>query len=138
MVDYIVSSNHKGTIFYRTVSPDHFEGGEWYNGGTCARKAPVKEGEFELNWLDKILWDIEEEEFKNASGRAYEKGIDFRVFDVKLMSLLRPDGHPGPYRFYQPFGKDKNAKVISDCMHWCLPGPIDTWNDLLMEVTVNG
>ncbi|KAL8556589.1 hypothetical protein ACS0TY_004153 [Phlomoides rotata] len=138
VVDYIASSNHKGTIFYRTVSPDHFEGGEWYDGGKCTRKVPVKEGELEMNWLDKTLWDIEAEELKNASARAYEKGVDLRVFDVNMMSSLRADGHPGPYRFYQPFSKDKNAKVISDCMHWCLPGPVDAWNDVLMEIIVNG
>ncbi|KAL0329979.1 UNVERIFIED_CONTAM: protein trichome birefringence-like 23 [Sesamum radiatum] len=136
--DYIISSNHKGMIFYRTTTPDHFEGGEWFSGGTCKRKEPAKEGEFELNELNKILRDIELDEFEKASAKALEKRVNLKLLDVTRLSLLRPDGHPGPYRFFQPFAKDKNATMINDCLHWCLPGPIDTWNDLLMEMVVNG
>lgn len=138
VLHYIIASNHKGMIFYRTSTPDHFEGGEWFSGGTCKREAPVKEGEFELNVVDKILRDIELEEFEKISVKASESGVKLRLFDVNPMSLLRPDGHPGPYRFYQPFAKDKNAKIITDCLHWCLPGPIDSWNDVLMEMIVKG
>ncbi|KAG8375078.1 hypothetical protein BUALT_Bualt10G0062800 [Buddleja alternifolia] len=136
--NYIIDSNHKGMIFYRTSTPDHFEGGEWFSGGTCKRKVPAKEGEFELNQLDNILREIELEEFEKASAKAYENGVNLKLLDVNPLSLMRPDGHPGPYRFFQPFGKDKNASVISDCLHWCLPGPIDSWNDILVEMVVNG
>ncbi|KAK6137299.1 hypothetical protein DH2020_028952 [Rehmannia glutinosa] len=132
-LDYMIFSGGKWTS-----TPDHFEGGEWFNGGTCKRKLPAKEGEFELNELNRILRDIELEEFEKASIKASENGVNFRLLDVSPLSLLRPDGHPGPYRFFQPFAKDKNAKVISDCLHWCLPGPIDSWNDILMEMIVNG
>ncbi|XP_011101018.1 protein trichome birefringence-like 23 [Sesamum indicum] len=136
--DYIISSNHKGMIFYRTTTPDHFEGGEWFSGGACKRKEPAKEGEFELNELNKILRDIELDEFEKASAKASEKRVNLKLLDVTPLSLLRPDGHPGPYRFFQPFAKGKNATIINDCLHWCLPGPIDAWNDLLMEMVVNG
>lgn len=136
--NYITESNHKGMIFFRTITPEHFENGEWYSGGTCNRTEPVKEGEFPRNELNRILRDIELEEFRNASAKASQKGVNLKLFDVNPLSLLRPDGHPGPYRYFQPFAKDKNAKIIKDCLHWCLPGPIDTWNDLLMEMVVNG
>ena len=36
-LDFIVSSNHKGLIFYRTSMPDHFENGDWSSGGNCLR-----------------------------------------------------------------------------------------------------
>lgn len=135
--DYVISSKHKGIIFYRTSSPDHFEGGEWFSGGTCKRKEPVKEGGFKLNKPDKILRDVEIEVLREKLGKASENGVNLILFDVHHMSLLRADGHPGPYRFYQPFAKDKEAKVINDCLHWCLPGAIDTWNDVLMEMIMN-
>ncbi|XP_057802605.1 protein trichome birefringence-like 24 isoform X2 [Salvia miltiorrhiza] len=137
VLNYIIASNHKGMLFYRTSTPDHFEGGEWYEGGTCKREAPVQEGKVELTELDKILHDIEVEEFEKLSGKVSESGVNLRLFDVNPRSLLRPDGHPGPYRFYQPFAKDKEAKIISDCLHWCLPGPIDSWNHVLMEMVVS-
>ncbi|GFP86702.1 protein trichome birefringence-like 23 [Phtheirospermum japonicum] len=136
--DYIIESNrNKGMVFFRTSTPDHFEGGEWFSGGVCKRKLPAKEGEFEFNELDRVLRDVEVLEFEKASVRARENGVKFRLLDVSPLSLLRPDGHPGPYRFFQPFAKGKSAKFISDCLHWCLPGPIDSWNDILMEMVVN-
>ncbi|KAL0447784.1 UNVERIFIED_CONTAM: protein trichome birefringence-like 23 [Sesamum latifolium] len=135
--NYIIASKHKGMIFYRTSTPDHFENGEWFSGGVCERKVPAKEGEFKLNELNRILRTVELQEFEKASAKASENGVTLKLFDVNPLSLLRPDGHPGPYRFFQPFAKDKNAKVIIDCLHWCMPGPIDSWNDLLMEMIMN-
>lgn len=78
---------------------------------------------------------IELEEFAKAAALGSEKSSVLRLFDTTHLSLLRPDGHPGPYRRPHPFsGKDKNKKVQLDCLHWCLPGPIDAWNDLMMEM----
>ncbi|CAA0820459.1 Protein trichome birefringence-like 24 [Striga hermonthica] len=138
--DYIVRSNHKeGVVLYRTTTPDHYEGGEWYNGGTCNRTLPVKEGVFEVNGVYRILRDVEMEELGEARVRAKESGVNFGVMDVVPLALMRPDGHPGPYRFFQPFaGGGEEKKVISDCLHWCMPGPIDAWNDVLMEMLVRG
>lgn len=133
---FILESNHKGMIFYRTTTPDHFENGEWFSGGSCRRTAPVKEGKFKLNPLIKIIRDIELDEFEKAAAQASEKGLNLKLLDLMQLSLVRPDGHPGPYRHFYPFAKNKNAKVINDCLHWCLPGPIDTWNDLIMEMVM--
>lgn len=138
VLNYIVGSNHTGEVFYRTTSPDHFEGAEWFDGGVCERNEPAREGELVLSWLDRILRDIELEEFGRAYVLAREKGVRLRVLDVNPMSLLRPDGHPGAYRVSRSGGEDKDAKVVSDCLHWCLPGPIDSWNDVLMEMIVKG
>ncbi|KAL0324222.1 UNVERIFIED_CONTAM: protein trichome birefringence-like 23 [Sesamum calycinum] len=88
---------------------------------TCKRKK-AKEGEFELNELNKILRDIELDEFEKASAKALEKRVNLKLLDVTRLSLLRPDGHPGPYRFFQPFAKDKNATMINDCLHWVSAG----------------
>ncbi|KAK7251406.1 hypothetical protein RIF29_34568 [Crotalaria pallida] len=139
VLNFIASSNHKGLIFYRTFTPDHFENGEWSSGGTCKRTKPVKEGEIENKYLNKLLRDIELEEFRKAAAEASRNGVNLKLVDFVSLSLLRPDGHPGPYRAFQPFAnKDQNAKVQNDCLHWCLPGPIDSWNDILMEMVVNG
>ncbi|XP_019423687.1 PREDICTED: protein trichome birefringence-like 23 [Lupinus angustifolius] len=138
VLNYIVSSHHKGMIFYRTFTPDHFENGEWSNGGTCNRTKPVKEGEMEIKYLNKMLRDIELMEVENAVIEASRNGVNLKVVDFVPLSLLRPDGHPGPYREFHPFDKkDKNGNVQNDCLHWCLPGPIDSWNDILMEMVVN-
>ncbi|KAG6388237.1 hypothetical protein SASPL_153437 [Salvia splendens] len=139
VLDYIVESNHTGTVFYRTTSPSHFEGAEWFDGGVCERKGPVKEGEFGLSWLDKILRDIEIEEFGRAYVEAREKGVKLRVFDVNPMSLLWPDGHPGRLGFLdrRPVWVRMQRLLVIACIGAC-PGPIDSWNDVLMEMVVNG
>ncbi|CAL0313335.1 unnamed protein product [Lupinus luteus] len=139
VLNSIATSYHKGMIIFRTFTPDHFENGEWFSGGTCNRTAPVKEGEIEMKYLNTMLRDIELEEFGKAAAEASRNGVNLKLVDLALLSLLRPDGHPGPYREFHPFeNKDKNAKVQNDCLHWCLPGPIDSWNDILMEMVVNG
>jgi hypothetical protein len=45
----------------------------------------------------------------------------FRALDISRMSEFRADAHPST----------TGGKKHDDCMHWCLPGPTDTWNDLL-------
>lgn len=138
VMNFIATSGHKGSILFRTSTPDHFENGEWSDGGTCKRTSPAKEGEFQLKEIHRILRNIELEEFKNITEKASANGVNLKLLDVNPLSLLRPDGHPGPYREYNPFAGDKNAKVQNDCLHWCLPGPIDSWNDVIMEMLVNG
>ncbi|XP_052192162.1 protein trichome birefringence-like 23 isoform X2 [Diospyros lotus] len=136
--NFITSSKHKAYVFFRTATPDHFENGEWFSGGYCNRSAPFKEGEIDISSLDAAMRNIELEEFEKAASMAAEKGVSLKLLDTTRLSLLRPDGHPGVYRQFQPFAKDKNAKVQNDCLHWCLPGPIDSWNDLMMKMLSSG
>ncbi|XP_017236834.1 protein trichome birefringence-like 23 [Daucus carota subsp. sativus] len=136
--DYVIKSNHKGMIFYRNPTPDHFENGEWFSGGNCQRTKPAEEGEFQYNVLNKLLREVELDEFAKAEIRASKAGVKLKLLDVTPLSLLRPDGHPGPYRHFHPFAKDNKEKIVNDCLHWCLPGPIDAWNDVLMEMIVKG
>ncbi|XP_047328513.1 protein trichome birefringence-like 23 [Impatiens glandulifera] len=136
LFNFILESNHNGTIFYRTTTTDHFENGEWYNGGSCQRTEPVKEGELKITQLTEILRVVEIDEFEKAQRKGFEKGMKLRLLDVMSQSSLRPDGHPGLYRHAHPLSSN-NTKYY-DCLHWCLPGPIDSWNDLIMEMIVNG
>uniref|UniRef100_A0A0A9HQF3 Trichome birefringence-like C-terminal domain-containing protein n=1 Tax=Arundo donax TaxID=35708 RepID=A0A0A9HQF3_ARUDO len=32
-----------------------------------------------------------------------------------------------------PFAGGERERVPNDCVHWCLPGPIDTWNEILLQ-----
>lgn len=133
---FITSSEHKAYAIFRTCTPDHFENGEWNTGGYCNRTVPYKEGEVELIDVDLAMRKVEMEEFAKAASS--DKSSVLKLFDTTHLSLLRPDGHPGPYRRPHPFsGKDKNKKVQLDCLHWCLPGPIDVWNDLMMDMLLH-
>ncbi|KAL0426097.1 UNVERIFIED_CONTAM: protein trichome birefringence-like 26 [Sesamum radiatum] len=132
---FISETKHRPYIFFRTTTPDHFENGEWNTGGYCNRTRPFKAGEIGINVVDEIMRNVELEEFEWAAARGSGNGMSLKLFDTTMLSLLRPDGHPGVYRQFHPYdGKDKEAKIQNDCLHWCLPGPIDSWNDLMMEM----
>lgn len=62
------------------------------------------------------------------------KKMSFPVYllDVTSMSALRRDGHPSIYgRASDAQGRQDTAGRTSDCIHWCLPGVPDTWNEML-------
>ncbi|KAL1535966.1 PMR5 N terminal Domain [Salvia divinorum] len=133
---FISEAKHKPYILFRTITPDHFENGEWFSGGYCNRTEPFKVDEVEIRDLNEIMRSVELEEFQWASEIVSKNRVGgFELLDTTMLSLLRPDGHPGAYMTFQPYeGKDKHAKIQNDCLHWCLPGPIDSWNDLMMEM----
>lgn len=133
---FMTRSSHKPIVFYRTWTPDHFEYGEWSTGGICNRTLPYKKGEYEGKDVDHLMHEIELKEFRKVAAERMEDRIRLKLLNTYNLSLLRPDGHPGAYRNFHPFGEDKNTKVQNDCLHWCLPGPIDSWNELLMKMVV--
>ncbi|PKU75215.1 hypothetical protein MA16_Dca015737 [Dendrobium catenatum] len=130
---FFLSANHKPLVIYRTWSPSHFEYKEWSNGGSCNKTEPFKGGLIYEKDVDKMMRGIEIEEFKNA---IMKNATNLKLLDMYNLSAQRPDGHPGPFRKFHPFGKGRNVVVQNDCLHWCLPGPIDYWNDLLMEIVL--
>ncbi|CAF1907188.1 unnamed protein product [Brassica oleracea var. botrytis] len=70
------------------------------------------------------------EEVTAAKAAAMEADVRLEALDVMAISVLRPDGHPGPYipKMIVP------ERVHNDCLHWCLPGPVDTWNEIMIEM----
>ena len=61
-------------------------------------------------------------------------GLRFAALDVTTLANLRPDGHPGPYMHKDPFaGGGADGTVQNDCVHWCMPGPVDTFNEILLQ-----
>jgi hypothetical protein len=74
-----------------------------------------------------------EEEEKNGLAAAVVTTSRLKLVDITNLAQIRADGHPNAYRMYQPFAKENVGRIQNDCLHWCLPGPIDVWNDVLME-----
>lgn len=122
--------NYKGITLLRTFAPSHFEGGYWDKGGDCVRKMPFKRTEARLEGYNLEHYKIQVEEVKIAERSGRRRGLKFRLFDVTQAMLLRPDGHPSKYGHWP----QENVTLANDCVHWCLPGPVDTWNDFLIEM----
>ncbi|KAJ1389910.1 PMR5 N-terminal domain [Sesbania bispinosa] len=121
-------------VIVKTLSPDHFEG-DWNKGGTCSKTEPYRKEEKQLGGMEAEIRRIEIKEVEAAKVKANEfGGFRFEILDVTKLALLRPDGHPGPYMNPFPFAKGVPERVQNDCVHWCLPGPIDTWNEIFLEM----
>ncbi|KAI4352291.1 hypothetical protein L6164_006558 [Bauhinia variegata] len=123
--------NYKGITFHRTLAPAHFENGIWNQGGNCVRTKPFKSSEApQMEGISLEFYEIQLEEFKIAEKEAKKKGRKFRLLDITKAMWLRPDGHPSRYGHWP----QENVSLYNDCVHWCLPGPIDTWSDFLLEM----
>ncbi|GMH03097.1 hypothetical protein Nepgr_004936 [Nepenthes gracilis] len=120
----------------RTISPSHFENGTWKTGRSCNRTSPFRGESAEKEEVaaagdgEWAVRAVPMEETGRARRRGEGRGRRFEVLDItRAMMMMRPDGHPGSH-----WRTKKQKKGYNDCVHWCLPGPIDTWNDLLLAI----
>lgn len=131
-------ANHpkfSGLVILRTYSPAHYAGGGWDSGGSCAgiaqpEREVFREGDTDMMHAKQI------EGYQRAVQRLKDGGLRVRLMDVTEMMGYRRDGHPGPYR--QPINGTMERRPggrlpPQDCLHWCMPGAVDTWNEILLE-----
>ena len=77
---------------------------------------------------------MEEVEIANAKAKQF-RGFRMEAMDVTKLAWLRPDGHPGAYyKNLSIFANRVPKHVQNDCVHWCLQAPIDTWNEIFLEM----
>ncbi|KAK8569481.1 hypothetical protein V6N13_046532 [Hibiscus sabdariffa] len=129
--------NYTGLTIVRTYSPDHYEGGAWNTGGSCTGKEkPLAPGKLVDNGFTNIMHEKQVSGFERAVKKASNKS-KLRLMDITRIFGYRHDGHPGPYRSPDPNKITKRGPdgkpPPQDCLHWCMPGPIDTWNELVLE-----
>lgn len=112
-LDKQLPSHPRLKVFFRTISPRHFHNGDWNTGGTCNNTIPLTKGsevvQDESN--DKVIEDA-------------VKGTKIKILDINAISELRDEAHVSEYSIRPTNG-------INDCLHWCLPGVPDTWNEIL-------
>ncbi|XP_062227585.1 protein trichome birefringence-like 21 [Phragmites australis] len=129
-----LTARFNGTVIVRTLSPmSHFEGGEWDKGGDCRRTRPYAANETRMAGLDLDFHTAQVEEFLKAKAAAVALGgsaARLMLMDTTAAMLLRPDGHPSRYGHWA----HENVTLYNDCVHWCLPGPIDVWNEMLLQM----
>ncbi|KAJ1418806.1 PMR5 N-terminal domain [Sesbania bispinosa] len=99
--------------FYRTISPRHFVGGDWNTGGSCDNTKPMSVGK-----------EILEEESSDPVAANAVKGTGVKLLDITGPSQFRDEGHISRFSITAKPG-------VQDCLHWCLPGVPDTWNEML-------
>ncbi|KAJ1403680.1 PMR5 N-terminal domain [Sesbania bispinosa] len=124
MIPYVEEKARPGAVkFFRTQSPRHFEGGDWDQGGSCRKDRPLSTEQVEE--LFSVKNNGTNVEVRLVNDHLYKalKGAGFIILDITRLSEFRADAHPG----------SAGGKKHDDCMHWCLPGLTDTWNDLFVE-----
>ncbi|KAM0948096.1 putative PMR5 domain, PC-Esterase [Dioscorea sansibarensis] len=120
-------------VFFVTMSPTHLWSREWNPGseGNCYQETtPINiEGYWgsgsdldTMRMVDNILTSL---------------GSKVTVLNITQLSEYRKDGHPSIYRkFWETISPEQlsNPMSYSDCIHWCLPGVPDVWNELLFNL----
>ncbi|KAL9690788.1 hypothetical protein QQ045_011198 [Rhodiola kirilowii] len=99
--------------FFRTISPRHFFNGDWNTGGSCDNTNPMSEGK-----------EVLQDESSDSTASSAVMGTRVKLLDITAVSQLRDEGHISRYSI-------KATPGVQDCLHWCLPGVPDTWNELL-------
>eukprot|EP00249_Psilotum_nudum_P004428 c17951_g1_i1 orf=410-1930(+) len=107
-----LEGNHTAALIYmRSLSPRHFFNGEWDSGGRCdGSRSPIER-------KNVTGWMTRDEVVESAI-----TGTRVRLLNVTLLSQFRDDAHISKYR---------SKEGWQDCLHWCLPGVPDVWNEVL-------
>ena len=63
-----------------------------------------------------------------------KKSFKIEILNITQLSQYRKDGHPTIYkRHWVPPTESELANPVkfADCIHWCLPGVPDVWNEII-------
>ncbi|KAL9224199.1 hypothetical protein vseg_000261 [Gypsophila vaccaria] len=112
-VDYQLPRHPNLRAFYRSYSPSNFFNGDWNTGGTCDNLKPLSRGS-----------QVSKEESRDPGAAMAVRGTNLTFLDITALSELRDEGHISKY-------STKHSPQGQDCLHWCLPGVPDTWNEIL-------
>ncbi|XBH95939.1 hypothetical protein VPH35_086424 [Triticum aestivum] len=125
-------------LFFMTMSPTHLPSDEWADdagGGTshgCYNEtepiaAAEEGGRYQRGVTDPAFARAVEEQARRGEQAR-------RLVNVTAMSERRKDAHPSVHRRqWEPItdAQARDASSYADCIHRCLPGVPDVWNQLL-------
>lgn len=112
-VDSQIKQRPQLKAFLRTISPRHFVNGDWNTGGSCNNTVPLAGGS-----------EVSQDGSSDPVPEAAVKGTRVKLLDITALSQLRDEGHVSKYTV-------KAILAVHDCLHWCLPGIPDAWNEML-------
>ncbi|KAK4778373.1 hypothetical protein SAY87_018560 [Trapa incisa] len=130
-VDENVEPN-RTQVFFSSMSPIHIKSLDWNNpeGIKCAKETmPV------LNATVPPQVGTDRRLFSVLTNFTVAMRVPVYVNNITGLSEFRKDAHTSIYtlRQGQLLTREQQAdpKTYADCIHWCLPGVPDTWNELL-------
>ncbi|KAF6146921.1 hypothetical protein GIB67_036640 [Kingdonia uniflora] len=129
----IYINRNKTKLFFMSMSPTHFWGDEWgdANDQSCYNQTtPITKEGHQGRDSDPKMMNVAESTINDLR----VKGLSIQMLNITQLSEYRKEGHPSIYRKqWEPLTDDQlsNPSSYSDCIHWCLPGVPDAWNELL-------
>ncbi|WOL18651.1 hypothetical protein Cni_G27448 [Canna indica] len=126
------------SVFFMSVSPLHFRSSDWGNpnGIKCAMET------LPLTNMTGIFLGTDMRMFERAKKAAQSTSrVPIAFVDITTMSELRKDAHTSVHTTRQgavmsPEQQADPAKY-ADCLHWCVPGVPDVWNQILYAKIVS-
>ncbi|PKA67114.1 hypothetical protein AXF42_Ash004606 [Apostasia shenzhenica] len=123
---------HKSRVFFTSMSPCHERSVEWGGavGGNCyGETMPIENPQY---------WGIcSSRSIMRVVGSVFSRrkaAFPVTVLNITQLSNYRKDAHTSIYKkqWSKPTPEQiADPKTYADCVHWCLPGLQDTWNELL-------
>ncbi|CAL5335205.1 unnamed protein product [Camellia sinensis] len=123
----------KTKIYFVSMSAIHGRGEEWgkNKGENCYNETEpiLKEGYHGSESDPRIMQKVEA-----AIDKLKRRGLKVQMLNITQLSEYRKDAHTTIYRRqWGRLTKEElaNPKTRADCIHWCIPGVPDVWNELL-------
>ncbi|XP_031114703.1 protein trichome birefringence-like 34 [Ipomoea triloba] len=123
----------KTRVFFVSMSPTHSRAEEWggRNGENCYNETePISNPGYWGMDSDPDMMRLVEAAVHKLSSR----GLNVEMLNITQLSEYRKEAHSSIYRkHWDPLTKEQlvNPGSYADCLHWCLPGVPDVWNQLL-------
>ncbi|XP_050250838.1 protein trichome birefringence-like 33 [Quercus robur] len=120
----------KTRVFFTSMSPSHAKSIDWGGepGLNCYNQTTLIE--------DPNYWGSDcRRSIMKVIGEVFSKSkFPITFLNITQLSSYRKDAHTQIYKKqWNPLTPEQIANPFSyaDCVHWCLPGLQDTWNELL-------
>ncbi|OMO75989.1 PC-Esterase [Corchorus olitorius] len=122
----------KTSVYFMSMSPNHYKSLDWNNpdGIKCAKETlPV------MNMSTPPNIGTDYRLFSVVANVTQSMKVPVYYLNITTLSEYRKDAHTSLYTTRQ--GKlitpeqQADPLTYADCIHWCLPGLPDTWNELL-------
>ncbi|CAN4113758.1 unnamed protein product [Withania somnifera] len=130
-LDKHVDVNHT-KVFFMSMSPLHLKSSDWNNpdGIKCEKETtPV------LNTSMPLSVGTDRRLFAVAANVTQSINVPVYFLNITTLSEYRKDAHASVHitRYGKMLTPEQKADpaTYADCIHWCLPGLPDTWNEFL-------
>nr|XP_016451782.1 PREDICTED: protein trichome birefringence-like 33 [Nicotiana tabacum] len=120
----------RNRVFFTSMSPSHAWSKEWGGdpNGSCYNETKmIDDPNYWGSDSRKSIMQVIGEEFGKSK-------VPITFLNITQMSMPRKDAHTSIYKErWGPLSPEERANPVSyaDCIHWCVPGIQDVWNELL-------